>query len=553
MTITIESTGVKLDIPVDTKLSIEMNSPIFSNAGSSSLPISLPLTSKNRHALSFPDRLDIYDSSNAIIRDIPDTPVIVSQGSLQLRGMLSVMSSTEESIEVTVYLNESNIWSILESLTLPQAMKAYRLNLPSRDQRAYISLLNAHMIYGAIQYDGTEYHTILTPEQEEMNMDRYESKSEWLSSREFVVAPLYTNDGWLNELSETDRGNIFEEEQLVSKYFKLKPSDTQMSPDTRYMTPLLRLDYVLKKVFESIGRELVIDFESWPDADEKMIAEQWQSVIVLNNTMDAYVLPESGNGYVPYSSLVPEISCKEFLNTVCSQFGAIFVEQSDLSVKMIFTNSILSACTGEKTIEYRNMQIGLNQDAGHSPSEGMGKIGDSDYGLYEMDATGDYSHPSSTAGRVPSFELGGYCQRTTISTSGGEDISKATECPLLFGVYNVFYAVENDLQHYIHYPYIGRNFYYDSHPGYERALNSTSARKTIFNDTNEVFQYLFGEKTDHVTITRTMQTTELASFDFTRPSVIQGRLCWPIKLQSELNNGSKQHVTLEFIAPRKKL
>ena len=52
---------IPLDLPEDTKLNIEINSPIFSGDSSMSLPISIPLTNKNRRTLDLPDDLTKYD------------------------------------------------------------------------------------------------------------------------------------------------------------------------------------------------------------------------------------------------------------------------------------------------------------------------------------------------------------------------------------------------------------------------------------------------------------------------------------------------------------
>ena len=63
---------------------------------------------------------------------------------------------------------------------------------------------------------------------------------------------------------------------------------------------------------------------------------------------------------------------------------------------------------------------------------------------------------------------------------------------------------------------------------------------------------IIADSSDKVTISTVLTTLEVNNFDFTIPYVIQGRLCWPTKLQFELENSDKQHVTIEFIASRKR-
>ena len=81
MKIIIQSNNAQLDLPLDIELNIETTSPIFSQASSMSLPISIPLTDKNRRALNYPDVLNLYDAGTSAIRAIENIEVVVKHGS----------------------------------------------------------------------------------------------------------------------------------------------------------------------------------------------------------------------------------------------------------------------------------------------------------------------------------------------------------------------------------------------------------------------------------------------------------------------------------------
>ena len=49
----IADTGEALDLPKDLKLSIELTSPLFSEQGSVSLPVTLPATMRNKSLLQY--------------------------------------------------------------------------------------------------------------------------------------------------------------------------------------------------------------------------------------------------------------------------------------------------------------------------------------------------------------------------------------------------------------------------------------------------------------------------------------------------------------------
>ena len=182
MIIALLETGSKFDLPLDIKLNIEMASPIFSKAGAMSLPVSLPLTDKNRRLLHFPDRLDIYDSDEEAIRTIPDIQVLVTQGSWQQVATMSISGCSEESVEATMYFNESNIWSRLDAVTVPQVMAGMRFgDMPE---------------YGSAEYYRpqvlAQFYDYMPP------LSTPDFKA-WLKAHDFVVAALKTKDGWLNE------------------------------------------------------------------------------------------------------------------------------------------------------------------------------------------------------------------------------------------------------------------------------------------------------------------------------------------------------------------
>ena len=196
MIITLLESGSKFDLPLDLKLNIEIASPVFSKAGAMSLPVSLPLTDNNRRLLQFPDRLDMYDSEEEVIRAIPDISVIVKQGSWQQVATMSISGCSEEAVESTLYFNESNIWSKLDAVTVPQAMAGLRFGeIPE---------------YGAEEYYRTQliaqfYDYMIPPYLSGSNLNN------WLKEHDFIVAAMKTKDGWLNEPACVKRyvtGNI---------------------------------------------------------------------------------------------------------------------------------------------------------------------------------------------------------------------------------------------------------------------------------------------------------------------------------------------------------
>lgn len=507
MIIIIQSTGDILDIPSNVSLNIELSSPIFGDMASGTLPLTLPSSDTNRKALSFPDRLDIYQDGE--FRQIQDTIVIVKQGSFQQTGRLSISSYSEEGIECVIDFSESNFLTKLEDITLPQVMAGLIFgNVPPQGANLtpYRNQL-VETLYQDYEYEasGSFYRGEGAIE---FWLTKQNDKATWLEGKDFIISPVSTEkDGWLNE---------------AQNYL--------------YTSPFLRLDYVLHRIFEYIGTELSIDLDSLNDCIKVKGEQLWKSIVVLNNTMDA-LYP----GCIYYSSLVPDISCKDFLRAVKSQFGVSFILNNDFSVRMVFNKYILNNYTANNLEYYRNKQIAFNTPLEYSPDEGLSSIDKpGENGIY--------------------LELEGVCQRTTYSKIENEDATRDTKCPLTFAVYDVYFIPPHD-QHDDYYtarmvlidsiPYFHTNHPNDIRDLSYHPLNYCGNNTVTFYDytNNEMLQII--DSIETVTISKTITIDELRKFDFCVPYVLNGRLCWPVKLQYTLENALKQNISLELIAPRK--
>lgn len=590
MIIALLDTHEQFDLPLDIKLNIEMASPIFSKAGAMSLPVSLPLTAKNRRLLHFPDRLDSYDPEEDAIRSIPDTPVLVTQGSWQQAATMCISGCSEESVEATMYFNESNIWSRLDAVTVPEAMAD-----------RHFGTIPEHSYEVETYRDQVlqQFWDYMVPMLSESDLNT------WLKNHDFVVAVLKTKDGWLNEpayvkryvTGNLDNRTLHEEIMYISRTFngytykfprfksefewyttsgcwgKKSPTVYDYSTSTTmvgyrnknqhlYCTGFLRLDVVIKQIFSYLGYTLEYDFDTYWPYWYAGLEVKWNQIVVLNNTMDA-IYP----GYMPYSVLVPEITAKEFIAAVQAQFGVVFTLQPDnKTVKMQFTEKILKLFTRTKKLDICNeKQIAFNQSPEYSPSDEMSKVNNPEYhydtwcesfrDAYCVKSGVDPATINDEYGDCYSFELDGVCQRTTTTRIGSTDDTKTTECPLAFGVCENPYQVFIDITDAYYYsPLIDYITVYSRQSEISEEYDQLYVNTTnygLYQEFNREYNTV-ADNSDKVTISTVLTTLEINNFDFTIPYVIQGRLCWPTKLQFELENSDKQHVTIEFIAYKKR-
>lgn len=271
-------------------------------------------------------------------------------------------------------------------------------------------------------------------------------------------------------------------------------------------------------------------------------------------------------GYMPYSALVPEVSAKEFIAAVQAQFGVVFILQSDKTVKMQFTEKILKLFSKTRKLDAkRDKQISFNSAPDYAPSDEMDKIKTPEYlwdtrceSLRDGYCVDNGIDPTTiddiSVGECYSFELDGVCQRTTTTLVGDTDETKTSECPLAFGVCTNMYNSGVSIMEYIYLSilidYIEVWSRESPEFGEYDQLYVNTTGYGLYREFNTEY-HTIAENSDRITITTVLKTAEVNQFDFTIPYVIQGRLCWPAKLQYELENSDKQHVTIEFIAGRK--
>ena len=575
MTVTIKSSGVKLDLTPDTKLNIEMSSPVFENSNTMSLPLSLPLTSKNLRTLNFPDRMDFCDSGESehrSYRAIPEIDVIVRHGIWQQFASMSVISCSMKAIEVVLYFHESCILAKMEDVSLPQMMAGRIYNGIRQEEGETLEharerirkSLNSHMRYPRV-----------VDLRESGELESYAQwKAMWahiatISTEhdEVEVAPVYTQDGWLNKLKISDElaGGTKDHELVATE-------------DHKYITAFLRLDYVLHCLFEYFGYTLTIDFSSLPyedvDMDKGSLFEyQWHSICILNNTMDA-LYP----GCLYYSALVPDMSCKDFLLAVKAQFGCTFIRTQDGNYSMLFIKNKLKKPDIRSLHGFSGKSVSFSFDAEYVPGDAMENITPANIKPVYMQIAGYNSHTMHEDVyamdiypiiHVPTME--GVCQRTTTSKLNGEDSTKNTPCPLAFANYSTAYILwaknwnddnqtppESEFTHKIFYPCL-RKSCFEYYEYWDGQFGEQDFIELPFADTNERSAYYhfnneyntLASACDKISLLTMLNTIEVATFDFTKPYLIQGRLCWPYKLSFEFKNGSEQLVSMELIAPRK--
>ncbi len=304
------------DLPDSVEVSMEYNSPFFSEQGSFSLPVTLPDTDTNRQLLGFAHRLDYVSAGSDIAIDTK-VEVIVSFRLWQYSATLCLLSYSPAGFECTLLQNESSVWNALHDVTLKEVLKGLYYGTPgsssrgvSRAQIAFLQSLNNRM---------------LNPQTESVGIP--------VVHDDFEIFPVYTPKVTLNKPKYDPTNNVW----LIEQGTITVDGKTVEGPVGYGMTVFLHLTFVLKKIFEYVGRTLRIEYPSETFAGQTM-EDVFSHIVILNQTIDA-VVP----GAIYYDTLVPDVSVPDFLQSLFAMFGAAIFEPSQKEVTLRFLHTSLSA------------------------------------------------------------------------------------------------------------------------------------------------------------------------------------------------------------------
>lgn len=310
--------GHQLDLYANTILSVEENSPIFTDQGSASTPLLLPPTPGNLQALSMPNRFQRRNRFTKTIRVSVSTGVYHRVASLHVESVI-----TKGDISVVLYFRESNFYQKIKNKPLQELFE---------DEVRTSSNWTTHcsrVMCGDIVDDFHIFPVILSIKEREETMDEGslgKATSHW---REFAIAnrPVYFPDG-SGSLSTDKQGNKYYE--LASRMILHDDNGVAYYPPDGYgIAPYLKVTYILRTLFSKIGYTLA---SSDLDTDPS-----FQRLCLVHPVVDALVTSE-----LRYAQLLPDVEINDFLRMLENSFGIRFlVDEALMVVNPVFFRHLL--------------------------------------------------------------------------------------------------------------------------------------------------------------------------------------------------------------------
>jgi len=355
-----EGKQLAYDLDPDTVLDMERTNPFFNEQGEQSLPVDLPATERNRNILGFADQI----GSNR--RAATRVNATILEGSFVVPGRQAVLSAQRRGkISTSFYINEGALYSKIEDVTLQQMF--------GDELIGSLSTVEECIAWCRTLLDGSNPNYCIFPAlinggvADDMQLYKWVNRygyggNRWLDSNTLQ----YRHDPWFDLIPE-------EGSEYTADFYNAVERDEMEGdiiitlPPGYYITPFIRGNYLLQRIFNYLGYTVKSNFFS--------TTEPFISMVFCNSCIDALA-----NGSIKVADLVPECTISVILDIYRKKFNCEFIpnEISKTIDIVLFKDAIAEAPSYELTpflmsipnVEFPDYkQVQLSSDSAVSTNE----------------------------------------------------------------------------------------------------------------------------------------------------------------------------------------
>ena len=292
--------GEAYDLPAGAALEITRTNPFFNETGEQSLPVSLPLTAKNKRLLGYINRTDLNRKPE---REIT---VIIRDGIYQQPARQVIFGVTTDAIDTTFYFRNGDFYTRLKNLTMSE-------------------VFCQEVRYGSIYELNQAYYQWCSGSYEMLSIFPIAVNDESNEGKYKILNRIDHNSGTGDMSKYLPLYNITARTETRNDGSQSYPVDI---PAGYYITPFVRVKWMLKTIFSHIGFTL---------NDNRFLSDPYLSeLVVLNNTADAV----ASLSFV-ISDLLPAGKIADFLDILRQRFRCEYILKEDQTVDIRFLDDIL--------------------------------------------------------------------------------------------------------------------------------------------------------------------------------------------------------------------
>lgn len=349
MKITNLDKGMAYQLSEGAKLEVERTNPFFNDYGETTTPLDMPSSNRNRMILDYPDTFGRREK-------MVSTNVSIEDGEYFAQCRQIVLSAQHKgNISSSFYINDGSFYSKIQNVKLKSIFKDEMVpGCNTLDQCI-------KFCEGLVDNSNENYAifpVLLTDDSGKDDGYNYKVMNAWGQIDYLPKAKVWQfKEGGGYEQVDAPRVLDFRLGHCQYPYFEGSTKRTEyvneipISLDRGYyISPFIRANYVLKRVFKYFGYDLQDNFFTQTEPFNKMV--------LVNNVIDVMV-----NGHIRIEDLLPDVTVSDFLSVFRKKFLCEFVsDEGSHTASIIFLKDVensspvedLTRCmTEEPTMSYK--------------------------------------------------------------------------------------------------------------------------------------------------------------------------------------------------------
>ena len=331
------------------KLEVERTNPFFNDYGETTTPLDIPASDYNRMILGYPDTFGLREKMVA-------ANVSIEDGEYFAQCRQIVLSAQHKgNISSSFYINDGSFYSKIQNVKLKSIFKDEMIPGCSTIDEC-ISFCRS--LIGGKNENYDIFPVLLTDDSGKDTGYDYKILNGWGNQQKLPDAKYwrFKNTGGYEYVAAPDaydfvtcagKSNRFQGEFNRTEYVNEIPVSL---PRGYYISPFIRANYVLKRVFKYFGYDLQENFFTRTEPFTKMV--------LVNNVIDVMV-----NGHIRIEDLLPDVSVSDFLSVFRKKFLCEFVsDEGTHQASIIFLKDAVESApaadltrqmTEEPTLSYK--------------------------------------------------------------------------------------------------------------------------------------------------------------------------------------------------------
>lgn len=331
------------------KLEVERTNPFFNDYGETTTPLDIPASDYNRMILGYPDTFGLREKMVA-------ANVSIEDGEYFAQCRQIVLSAQHKgNISSSFYINDGSFYSKIQNVKLKSIFKDEMIPGCSTIDEC-ISFCRS--LIGGKNENYDIFPVLLTDDSGKDTGYDYKILNGWGNQQKLPDAKYwrFKNTGGYEYVAAPDaydfvtcagKSNRFQGEFNRTEYVNEIPVSLTRG---YYISPFIRANYVLKRVFKYFGYDLQENFFTRTEPFTKMV--------LVNNVIDVMV-----NGHIRIEDLLPDVSVSDFLSVFRKKFLCEFVsDEGTHQASIIFLKDAVESApvadltrqmTEEPTLSYK--------------------------------------------------------------------------------------------------------------------------------------------------------------------------------------------------------